>query len=112
MKVCILGNNLSALTLAKSLVNQKIYVDLLSKKKDFKLNKSGKTEVVFRGSKPPLVRVNVNKMTPGTVPHEIFHTMMRQQFKNDVGLSGSLARNISKTLNGVDWQFGIKNINS
>ena len=77
---------------------------------DFKLNKSGKTEVVFRGSKPPLVRVNVNKMTPGTVPHEIFHTMMRQQFKNDVGLSGSLARNISKTLNGVDWQFGIKNI--
>jgi 2-octaprenyl-6-methoxyphenol hydroxylase len=37
MKVCILGNNLSALTLAKSLVNQKIYVDLLSQKKDLKL---------------------------------------------------------------------------
>jgi len=77
---------------------------------DFKLNKSGKTEVVFRGSKPPLVRVNVNKMTPGTVPHEIFHTMMKQQFKNDVGLSGSLARNISSTLNKVDWTFGIKNV--
>ena len=77
---------------------------------DFKLQKSGKTEVVFRGSKPPLVRVNVNKMTPGTVPHEIFHTMMKQQFKNDVGLSGSLARNISSTLNKVDWTFGIKNV--
>ena len=43
---------------------------------DFKLQKSGPTEVVFRGSKPPLIRVNVNKMTPGTVPHEVFHTMM------------------------------------
>ena len=40
MKVCILGNNLSALTLAKSLVNQKIYVDLLSQKKDIKLSNS------------------------------------------------------------------------
>ena len=34
MKVCILGSGLSALTLAKALVNQKICVDiLLSKKK-------------------------------------------------------------------------------
>ena len=49
-------------------------------------------------------------MTAGTVPHEIFHTMMKQQFKNDVGLSGSLARNISSTLNKVDWTFGIKNV--
>ena len=77
---------------------------------DFKLQKSGPTEVVFRGSKPPLIRVNVNKMTPGTVPHEVFHTMMKQQFKNDVGLSTSLANNISKTLNGVDWTFGLKNV--
>jgi 2-octaprenyl-6-methoxyphenol hydroxylase len=40
MKVCILGSGLSALTLAKSLVNQNIYVDLLIHKKEFKLNQS------------------------------------------------------------------------
>ena len=32
MKICILGSGLSALALAKALVNEKIYVDLLVKK--------------------------------------------------------------------------------
>ena len=40
MKVCILGNNLTGLTLAKFLVNQNIYVDLLFKKKKFKFSKT------------------------------------------------------------------------
>ena len=40
MTVCILGNGLSALTLAKTLVNQNIYVDLLMQKKDPKLTQS------------------------------------------------------------------------
>ena len=40
MRVCILGNGLSSLTLAKSLVNQKIYVDVLYSKKKLKLNKT------------------------------------------------------------------------
>jgi 2-octaprenyl-6-methoxyphenol hydroxylase len=40
MRVCILGSGLSALTLAKSLVNQNIYVDLLMQKKDPKLTQS------------------------------------------------------------------------
>ena len=40
MKVCILGNNLTALTLAKAIVNQNIYVDLLTQKKVLNLNKS------------------------------------------------------------------------
>ena len=40
MKVCILGDGLSSLTLAKSLVNQNIYVDLLSQKKGLRLNQS------------------------------------------------------------------------
>ena len=38
MTVCILGNNLTALTLAKALVNKNIYVDLLVQKKDLKLS--------------------------------------------------------------------------
>ena len=40
MKVCILGDGLSSLTLAKALVNQNIYVDILTQKKDIKISKS------------------------------------------------------------------------
>ena len=40
MKVCIIGSGLSALTLAKGLVNQNIYVDIFSQKKNEKINKS------------------------------------------------------------------------
>ena len=38
MTVCILGNGLTALTLAKTLVNQNIYVDLLAPKEEHKLS--------------------------------------------------------------------------
>ena len=34
MRVCILGNGLSAISLAKALVNQNIYVDIFTKKKE------------------------------------------------------------------------------
>jgi 2-octaprenyl-6-methoxyphenol hydroxylase len=40
MTVCILGNSLTALTLAKALVNYKIDVDLISNKKNYKINES------------------------------------------------------------------------
>ena len=40
MRVCILGNSLSSLTLAKTLVNLNIYVDLLTQQKVIKLNQS------------------------------------------------------------------------
>ena len=40
MKVCILGNGLSSLTLAKALVNQNIYVELITQKKDLKISQS------------------------------------------------------------------------
>ena len=33
MRVCILGDGLSALTLAKALINQNIFVDMFAKKK-------------------------------------------------------------------------------
>jgi len=38
MTVCILGNSLTALTLAKTLVNYEIDVDVISKKKNYKIN--------------------------------------------------------------------------
>ena len=40
MKVCILGNGLSSLTLAKALVNQNIYVELITQKKNLKICQS------------------------------------------------------------------------
>ena len=40
MRVCILGNNLSSLTLAKALVNLKIHVDILFSKKSYLLNQT------------------------------------------------------------------------
>ena len=40
MKVCILGSGLTALTLAKALVNQNIFVDLVSFNKNLKKNSS------------------------------------------------------------------------
>tara|TARA_Y100000768_G_scaffold246308_1_gene186828 strand:- start:1006 stop:2082 length:1077 start_codon:yes stop_codon:yes gene_type:complete len=40
MKVCIVGSGLSALTLAKALVNQNIFVDIVVLNKNYKINKS------------------------------------------------------------------------
>ena len=40
MTVCILGNSLTELTLAKTLVNYKIYVDLFFSKKNYKISES------------------------------------------------------------------------
>ena len=40
MTVCIIGSGLSALTLAKALVNKKIYVDIFMSKKKNQINKS------------------------------------------------------------------------
>ena len=40
MRVCIIGDGLTALTLAKALVNQNIHVEVLIQKKDQKFSKS------------------------------------------------------------------------
>ena len=40
MRVCIVGSGLSALTLAKALVNQKIFVDIVFENVNFKINQS------------------------------------------------------------------------
>jgi 2-octaprenyl-6-methoxyphenol hydroxylase len=40
MTLCILGNSLTALTLAKTLVNHKINVDLFFNKKNYKIDES------------------------------------------------------------------------
>ena len=40
MRVCILGDGLSALTLAKALINQNIFVDMFAKKKAYNINQT------------------------------------------------------------------------
>jgi len=40
MRVCIIGDGLSSITLAKALTNENIYVDIFSQKKKNSLNKS------------------------------------------------------------------------
>ena len=40
MRVCIIGSGLSALTLAKALVNKNIFVDIVSLSKNYKIHKS------------------------------------------------------------------------
>ena len=40
MRVCIIGSGLTGLTLAKALVNQNIFVDLISWDKNYKINHS------------------------------------------------------------------------
>ena len=39
MKICIIGNGLTSLTLAKTLVNQGIYVDIYYKNNEYTQNK-------------------------------------------------------------------------
>ena len=41
MKICIMGNGLTSLTLAKALVNQNIHVDILKDKKKQSIDQSG-----------------------------------------------------------------------
>ena len=40
MRVCIIGSGLTALTLAKALVNQKIFVDIVANNSKYKINYS------------------------------------------------------------------------
>ena len=40
MRVCVLGSGLTALTLAKALVNQCIFVDFVSETENYKINRS------------------------------------------------------------------------
>ena len=67
MTICILGNSLTALTLAKALTKQNIYVDILYEKKILNINKnrtigiSKSNATVEIQSLEACVRENLNK---------------------------------------------------
>ncbi len=80
MRVCILGNGLSSLTLAKSLVNQKIYVDVLYPKKKSLVNKTrtigiSKSNVEFFNEKI----INIEKIIYKLNKIEIYSDNLEKQ---------------------------------
>ena len=80
MRVCILGSGLSSLTLAKSLVNQKIYVDVLYSKKTFSVNKTrtiglSKSNVEFFNKKI----INIKKIIYKLNKIEIYSDNLEKQ---------------------------------
>jgi 2-octaprenyl-6-methoxyphenol hydroxylase len=80
MKVCILGDGLTSLTLAKGLVNQGIYVDIFSNKKKKNQNKTQtlgitKTNIEFFKKKI----LNIDKLIWNINKIEIFSENLKNQ---------------------------------
>ena len=73
MKLCILGNGLISLSLAKALVNEGIFVDVISTQKNLKYDKSrtlgiSKSNIEFFNKKI----LNIEKLTWNINKIEIF----------------------------------------
>ncbi len=80
MTVCILGNGLTALTLAKALIEQNIYVDILSNKKKLNINKT-RTIGISKSNTDYLNRnvINVNKLLWKLKKIEIFTDNLKKE---------------------------------
>ena len=98
MRVCILGNGLSGLTLAKALVNLKIYVDVMPLKKSLQLNKSrtlgiSKSNLEFFNNKI----INIDKIIWKLKKIDIFSDNLKNEkllhFKNNKDQLFSILKN-------------------
>ena len=98
MRVCILGSGLSSLTLAKSLVNQKIYVDILHLKKKYPINKTrtigiSKSNIEFFNEKI----INIEKIIYKLNKIEIYSDNLEKQklinFGNNYDYLFSIVKN-------------------
>jgi 2-octaprenyl-6-methoxyphenol hydroxylase len=98
MTVCILGNSLTALTLAKTLVNYEIDVDVISKKKNYKINDTrtigiSKNNVDFFNSNI----INIEKLIWNIKTIEIFSENLKKEklinFKADKNQLFSIIKN-------------------
>ena len=88
MRVCILGASLSSLTLAKALVNENIYVDLLAPKKKIVLDKSrtigiSKSNIEFFNKHITNVRKIIWKLKKIEIYSENFKDQKLIEFKNN-----------------------------
>jgi 2-octaprenyl-6-methoxyphenol hydroxylase len=105
MTVCILGNGLSALTLAKALVNHNICVELLTQKKDTKLNQS-RTIGISKSNSEFFNKniININKLLWKLKKIEIFSDNLKKEklinFENNNNQLFSIFKNyeLYKTL--------------
>jgi 2-octaprenyl-6-methoxyphenol hydroxylase len=98
MRICILGDNLSATVLAKALINQKLYVDILTKKKQNIINQSrtigiSKSNVDFFNNNI----ININKFLWHLKKIEIFTDNLKNEkilnFQNDKNQIFSIVKN-------------------
>ena len=98
MKVCILGTGLSSLTLAKALVNQKIFVDILAEKKNNYIDKSrtigiSKTNIEFFKNHI----INIEKITWKLKKIEIYSDNLKKEkllnFENNKSELFSIVKN-------------------
>ncbi len=88
MRVCILGAGLSSLTLAKALVNENIYVDLLVPKKKFVLDKSrtigiSKSNIEFFNKHIINIKKIIWKLKKIEIYSENFKDQKLIEFKNN-----------------------------
>ena len=100
MRVCILGTSLSSLTLAKSLVNQKIYVDVLYFKNSYLVNKTrtigiSKSNVEFFNEKI----INIEKIIYKLNKIEIYSDNLEKQKLINFGNSNDYLFSIVKNYN-------------
>ncbi len=98
MTVCILGNSLTALTLAKTLINYGIDVDVISKKKNYKISDTrtigiSKNNVDFFNSNI----INIEKLIWNIKTIEIFSENLKKEklinFKADKNQLFSIIKN-------------------
>jgi len=80
MRICILGDNLSAIVLAKALINQKFYIDILTKNKPNIINQSrtisiSKSNVDFFNNNI----ININKFLWHLKKIEIFTDNLKNE---------------------------------
>ena len=100
MRVCILGTGLSSLTLAKALVNQKIFVDLYSQKK-IKLANNSRTIGISRSNIEFFNNsiVNIDKISWKLKKIEIYSDNLKKEklinFENNSDELFSIIRNRS-----------------
>ena len=100
MRVCILGSGLSALTLAKALVNHNIYVDMFVKKKSNSINSSrtlgiSKSNVEFYNKNI----VNIKNITWKIKKIEIFTDNLKDEKLINFGDSNNEIFSIVKNYN-------------
>ncbi len=100
MRVCILGSGLSALTLAKALVNQNIYVDMFVKKKSNSINSSrtlgiSKSNVEFYNKNI----INIKNITWKIKKIEIFTDNLKDEKLINFGDSNNEIFSIVKNYN-------------